>query len=172
MTTVYVTHDQTEALAISDKIAVLNQGKIEQYGTPTEVFKDPKTLFVAQFIGASSTLYGTVTGKNEVTLKGGEKVKINPKTPIEKGTEIALVIRPESVSVTEKTDNQIEVEINTIEYLGTEVNMTGKLRDETIILIDVAEQTEEYAKLQVGDKITVNIKTNEIFMFVDEKRVY
>ena len=107
-----------------------------------------------------------------MTLKGGEKVKINPKTPIEKGTEIALVIRPESVSVTEKTDNQIEVEINTIEYLGTEVNMTGKLRDETIILIDVAEQTEEYAKLQVGDKITVNIKTNEIFMFVDEKRVY
>lgn len=172
MTTVYVTHDQTEALAISDRIAVLNAGKIEQYGTPTEVFTDPKTLFVAQFIGASSTMYGTVTGNNEVTLRGGEKVKIASKNPIKKGTEVALVVRPENISLTKKTDNPIEVTINTIEYLGTEVNMTGKLKDETIILIDVAEQTEEYAKYKVGDKITVYINTEDIFIFVDEKRVY
>lgn len=172
MTTVYVTHDQEEALAISDRIAVLHDGIIQQYGTPTEVFSDPETLFVAQFIGTSSTLSGKILDKNTAELKGGEIVKFSIKEDIPKGTEVDLVVRPENIILTSKTDSPLEYKINTIEYLGTEVKMTGTLSDGTIVLVDVAEKAEEYAKMKIGDKITGYIIPEEVFVFVDGKRIY
>ncbi|MHA1401778.1 MAG: ABC transporter ATP-binding protein, partial [Candidatus Heimdallarchaeaceae archaeon] len=99
MTAVYVTHDQTEALAISDRIAVMNVGYIEQYGTPKEVFDDPKTLFVAQFVGESTTLEGKYKGDNTVILNGGEEVKIAVEEKIEPETPLSLIVRPENVSL-------------------------------------------------------------------------
>ena len=172
MTAVYVTHDQAEALAISDRIAVLNEGKIEQYGTPTEVFQDPKTLFVGQFIGSSSTLSGKAISSDTVKIRGGEIVKVVTKQPLEIDSEVDLVIRPEVVSLVKETKSPIEFEINTIEYLGNEVKLTGKLKDETILLVDVAEQTEQYAKMKVGDKIKAYIAPEEVLVFVDKKRAY
>ncbi len=172
MTAVYVTHDQIEALAISDRIAILNDGDIQQYGTPTEVFTDPHTLFVAQFIGTSSTFTGKVTSAKTVELKGGETIKINTKKEIAEGTEVSVVIRPDNVSLTSATDNSIDFEINTIEYLGTEVKMTGILKDKSILLVDVPEQAEKYAKMNVGDKLQAYIQTDEIFVFIGEERIY
>jgi len=172
MTTIYVTHDQQEALAISDRIAVMNIGKIEQFGTPTEVYSDPHTLFVAQFMGTSCTFEGIVKSSDTAELKGGEIIKFNTKKSIDPGVEVSFIVRPDNVSVIDKTDNPIEVEINTIEYLGTEVKITGKLKDGTILLIDVAEKTEEYATMQVGDSITAYIKSEETFVFIGEERIY
>ena len=172
MTAVYVTHDQTEALAISDRIAILHDGDIQQYGTPTEVFTDPHNLFVAQFIGTSSTFAGKVIESNTVELEGGEIIKIKTKKTIPTGTDVSVVIRPEDVSLTAVTDNTIDFEINTIEYLGTEVKMTGILKDKSILLIDVPEQAEKYAKMNVGDNLTAYIQTDDIFVFVDEERIY
>ena len=172
MTTVYVTHDQEEALAISDRIAVLHEGIIQQYGTPLEVFTDPATLFVAQFIGTSSTLEGKVAKQNLVELSGGEQIITQIKADIPAGTEVSLVIRPEHVSLTNKTDCPIEFVINTIEYLGTEVKMTGTLKDKTILLLDVAEQAEEFAKMKVGDTVTAYIDPKEVFVFIGQERQY
>ncbi|MHA1198926.1 MAG: ABC transporter ATP-binding protein [Candidatus Heimdallarchaeaceae archaeon] len=172
MTALYVTHDQAEALAISDLIAVMNIGFIEQYGTPTEVFTDPHTLFVGQFIGSSSTLTGKAIASNMVELPGGEQVKTVTKKPLEVGSDVSLVIRPEVVSLTQQTDSPIDVEINTIEYLGNEVKLTGTLKDDTLLLIDIAEQTEDYAKMNIGDVLKAHIISEDIFVFVDEKRVY
>lgn len=172
MTALYVTHDQAEALAISDLIAVMNIGFIEQYGTPTEVFTDPHTLFVGQFIGSSSTLIGKAIASNVVELPGGEQVKTATKKPLKVGTDVSLVVRPEVVSLSQQTDSPIDFEINTIEYLGNEVKLTGTLKDDTLLLIDVAEQTESYAKMKVGDMIKAHIISENIFVFVDEKRVY
>ncbi len=172
MTTVYVTHDQEEALAISDRIAVLHEGIIQQYGTPTEVFSDPQTLFVAQFIGSSSTLTGKVVGKNEAILESGETIKYIIKEDIPTGTSVSLVIRPENILLDSKTECPIEYQINTIEYLGTEVKMTGTLKDGTIMLVDVLEDAEKYAKMNVGDNVTGYLIPEEVFVFVDGKRVY
>ena len=172
MTTVYVTHDQTEALAISDRIAVFNIGHIEQYGTPTEVFTDPHTLFVGQFIGVSSTLTGKVISPKTVELESGEVVKLQVKAEIPIGKKVSLVIRPENVSLNTEFDSSIEIEVNTIEYLGTEVKMTGKLNDGTIILVDVFEDAHEYAQMKVGTKLKAYINSAEIFVFVGEDRVY
>jgi len=172
ITSVYVTHDQAEALAISDRIAVMNIGFIEQYGTPLEVFTDPRTLFVAQFIGSSSTVSGKITKSNVVELEGGEEFRVITKENLATGTKVDLVIRPDNILVGEKSESSVEIEINTIEYLGTEVKMTGLLKDGTMLLVDVLEQAEEYVKKEVGDKIQVNILPEEIFVFIDKKRVY
>ncbi|MCG3221563.1 MAG: ABC transporter ATP-binding protein [Candidatus Heimdallarchaeota archaeon] len=172
ITAVYVTHDQEEALAISDRIAILHEGIIQQYGTPLEVFTDPATLFVAQFIGTSSTLVGKVTKPNVVELKGGEQIRTQIKENIPIDTEVNLVVRPEHVSLTNETECQVEFEINTIEYLGTEVKMTGTLKDETILLLDVTEQPEEFAKMKVGDMVTAYIKPKEVFVFIGQERKY
>ncbi len=172
MTTVYVTHDQEEALAISDRIAVLHEGIIQQYGTPLEVFTDPATLFVAQFIGTSSTLEGKITKPNVAELGGGEQILTQIKADIPVGTEVSCVIRPEHVSLTSKTDCAIEFVINTIEYLGTEVKMTGTLKDESLLLLDVAEQAEEFAKMKVGDTVTAYIDPKEVFVFIGQERQY
>jgi ABC-type Fe3+/spermidine/putrescine transport system ATPase subunit len=172
MTTVYVTHDQEEALAISDRIAVLHEGIIQQYGTPLEVFTNPATLFVAQFIGTSSTLEGKVIKPNVVELKGGEQILTQVKADIPVGTEVSCVVRPEHVSLTTKTDCAIEFVINTIEYLGTEVKMTGTLKDESLLLLDVAEQAEEFAQMKVGDTVTGYIDPKEVFVFIGQERQY
>ena len=172
MTAIYVTHDQAEALAISDRIAVMNIGFIEQYGTPTEVFTDPKTLFVGQFIGSSSTLNGKIVAPDKVELVGGETVKIVTKQPLQVGTEVNLIVRPEVISLHERTDSPIEFKIHTIEYLGTEVKITGTLKDDTIILVDFEEQTEKYSEMKVGDILTGYINPEAVFVFVNEKRVY
>lgn len=173
ITAVYVTHDQEEALAISDKIAIMNEGNIEQYGNPIEVFNDPHTLFVAQFIGESTTINGTITAKETITLKGGEVVKIKTKEKLLEGTDLQIVIRPEDVKLTKKDDhNAIDFEINTIEYLGVMLKLTGKLKDGTILLVDVEERPEAYTHLKVGDKITGYVKPEDIFVFKDDQRVY
>ena len=172
MTAVYVTHDQAEALAISDRIAVMNIGFIEQYGTPLDVFTDPKTLFVAQFVGSSSSVSGKVVKANVVELEGGDLISIVTKEALKADTKVDLVIRPENILLNKESESTIEIEINTIEYLGTEVKLTGLLEDGTILLVDVVERTEEYAKMNVGDKIKVHIIPEKIFVFVDDKRVY
>lgn len=172
MTAVYVTHDQAEALAISDRIAVMNIGFIEQYGTPLDVFTDPKTLFVAQFVGSSSTVSGKVIKANVVELKGGNRISIVTKEVLPVDTIVDLVIRPENILLNKESESTVEIEINTIEYLGTEVKLTGLLEDGTILLVDVVERTEEYAKLNVGDKILAHIIPEKIFVFVKDKRVY
>ncbi|MHA1258753.1 MAG: TOBE domain-containing protein [Candidatus Heimdallarchaeaceae archaeon] len=76
------------------------------------------------------------------------------------------------MSVTQVSDYPIDIEINTIEYLGTEIKMTALLKDGSILLVDVAEQTDEYLKMKVGDKIKAYIKPNEVFVFKGEERIY
>ncbi|MCF6476072.1 ABC transporter ATP-binding protein [Nonomuraea sp. MG754425] len=96
-TMVFVTHDQEEALALSDRIAVLNGGRIEQLGTPDEVYRRPATRFVAQFIGAANVLEGTATGTGGLDL-GGLVVNALPGLP--EGERAVVAIRPERVRLT------------------------------------------------------------------------
>ena len=76
ITTVFVTHDQAEALGLSDRIAVMHAGRIEQLGAPREIYERPATRFVAEFIGASTVLRGRATAADRVTLLGGEAVRV------------------------------------------------------------------------------------------------
>jgi spermidine/putrescine transport system ATP-binding protein len=94
---VYVTHDQEEALTMSDRIGVMHQGKLLQVGAPEEIYEHPRTRFIADFIGETNFVPVTVAGADEVRLPGGEVVRAVTHAPA--GTEASLALRPEKVSL-------------------------------------------------------------------------
>jgi spermidine/putrescine transport system ATP-binding protein len=97
ITFVHVTHDQEEAMTMADQIAVMNKGRIEQLGTPTELYERPRTAFVARFLGASNLLPGQVAASGVVRLDGGGEVRIPADALPENGSRIAVGIRPEKL---------------------------------------------------------------------------
>ena len=97
ITFIYVTHDQEEALTMSDKIVVMNEGKIQQIGTPEDIYNEPKNAFVADFIGESNIFNGMMTGKLRARFCGGEFECVDD---YEEGTHITAVVRPEDVELT------------------------------------------------------------------------
>lgn len=96
-TTIYVTHDQAEALAISDRVAVLNDGRIEQVGTPESVYREPASRFVAEFVGDTNILRGTVAAGQPPSLTvDGYDLPLPPKAGGTAGEEVDLCVRPEA----------------------------------------------------------------------------
>ncbi len=99
-TTVFVTHDQSEALSMSDRIAVMNAGRIEQIGTPDEIYERPRTRFVAQFIGSANLLPGRIAGDLSIVLDAGMTVR-PAGVPAAEGTRCLLMVRPEHMRLVE-----------------------------------------------------------------------
>ncbi|MFN4046298.1 MAG: ABC transporter ATP-binding protein, partial [Acidilobaceae archaeon] len=126
ITTVYVTHDQEEAMSISDRIAVMDKGRVVQVGTPWEVYNKPVNYFVATFMGRSNTLNGIVSERvseelYEVDVKGIKLYGIAPGgESLDRGLNVAVVIRPESLRRAEEDDkvNIIEGSVRRVSLLG------------------------------------------------------
>ena len=103
-TSIYVTHDQTEALALSDRIAVLSHGRIEQIGTPAEIYEHPASAFVAEFIGSSNMLRGRIVERGEagtiVATETGLRLRCRPEPEGEvESAEVSILLRPERIHV-------------------------------------------------------------------------
>ncbi len=120
--TVYVTHDQEEALAISDRIGVMHSGGIDQIGEPREVYTHPKTLFSAEFIGRSNRLSGrisSVTAEQIEVEVGEERLRaITGRTRLSPGMRVVLVIREEELRFTHSRSNSVRGRIEDSEYHG------------------------------------------------------
>jgi putative spermidine/putrescine transport system ATP-binding protein len=138
ITTVFVTHDQEEALSISDRIVVMYGGKAEQVGTPFEIYNRPSTKFVANFVGTLNVLEGTVTdassgtvrvGTSEVSLKG----KLNGSKA---GDTLSLALRPEAISLGKTTgrDATLGGEISEVSFLGSVIRVRVGLGKEAVSL--------------------------------------
>jgi putative spermidine/putrescine transport system ATP-binding protein len=102
-TIVYVTHDQEEAMTMSDRICLMNSGRIEQLGTPSDLYFRPKTLFVADFVGESNLLRGSVSAANgsavEVTLGDGTtRVDATAHAPFASGARVRVMVRPQNIA--------------------------------------------------------------------------
>lgn len=100
ITTLFVTHDQDEALAISDRVCVMSHGRIEQFGSPMEVYREPATAFVARFVGTMNEFEGTVCGDGTVSLAGHE-VEAASAAGEQRGSAGRLLVRPEDLSIGE-----------------------------------------------------------------------
>jgi len=133
ITCVYVTHDQKEALALADRIAVLNGGKVEQIATPFELYTNPTSLFVADFIGQANILKGKLTSIDgnfakvlisEITVIAyvGEK-----SLEFKVGDEVAAAIRPESIEIVSSDDGTLRGQIVSSVFLGDEIEYVVKL---------------------------------------------
>jgi iron(III) transport system ATP-binding protein len=123
VTTVMVTHDQEEALTMADRIVVMNHGVIEQVGTPLEVYREPRTAFVADFVGSMNFLPGRVSAQDRVRVSELELCCVaNSLAP---DSPVTVAIRPEDILVQEETaddaENGFEAEIAQIDFLGSYV---------------------------------------------------
>jgi putative spermidine/putrescine transport system ATP-binding protein len=98
ITTLYVTHDQEEALSISDRVAVLSKGRIEQIGVPVEIYNEPRTPFVAEFIGTMNRLEATVAENGEVDFKG-TRLRVDDARGRPSGERVLVLVRPETLAI-------------------------------------------------------------------------
>lgn len=150
ITFVYVTHDQEEALTMSDRIAVMNEGVIEQLGTPREIYDRPLTKFVAGFIGESNIFDGKVISVNDgiiyvETSAGTMKVKGNG---FEAGEDIHVSIRPEHIKVSADSVEGFNLrgKIKDNIYMGTFVKTSVDLKDKTEVKYSRIEKEEEFTE--------------------------
>ncbi|BCL34184.1 ABC transporter ATP-binding protein [Nostoc sp. MS1] len=137
LTFIMVTHDQEEALSLSDRIAVMNQGKIEQIGTPSEIYEHPKTAFVADFIGDTNLFSGEITALEaeyvQIVTKTGLTIVVarNEDTPTELLKSVVVSVRPEKIQLSlyqpSLVNNCFEGRLVNIMYLGTHVNYVVEL---------------------------------------------
>lgn len=161
ITTIYVTHDQEEALSISDRIAVIHDGQVEQVGEPKEIYTKPANMFVANFIGTSSFLDGTAKG-GEVTILGKKKITL----PIDKNFDgaVKVSIRPEYVLLDDPKEGEIQGRITLVTFLGDFMNYEIELENKQII--EINEYTDRMDNVRkVGDQVSLNLRENRISIF-------
>jgi len=121
VTTIMVTHDQEEALAVADRLVVMNQGIIEQVGTPEEIYREPASLFVADFIGETNKFSGKATAAGKFTVNGAELSC--PASTLAAGESGTLIVRPEDLVLSKTEDdatgpNHFSAHITELEFLG------------------------------------------------------
>jgi spermidine/putrescine transport system ATP-binding protein len=118
ITFVHVTHDQEEAMTMADSIVVMNDGRIEQMGEPAELYESPATAFVANFLGVSNLLPGTVEGNNAVRLDGGTVLHVSPAALDGHRGAVSVGIRPEKLRIADGGTNTLSGEIVDRAYVG------------------------------------------------------
>ena len=142
ITTIYVTHDQEEALSMSDRIVVMNEGRVEQIGAPFEIYNQPKTRFVASFVGTLSVLKGEVVDAAAGRLRvDGQEIVAARALPGASGAECLVSLRPEAAalsldtqSVAERGLNHMTGMIDEVSFLGSIVRIRIRFKDQTIKL--------------------------------------
>jgi len=138
ITTIYVTHDQEEALSMSDRVCVMNDGRIEQLGTPFEIYNNPKTRFVASFVGTLNVLNGTVvdTATGRIAIDGQEVVAARGTSGASSGDSLAVALRPEALAIgeTEPGRNSLKGVIEEVHFLGAVVRIRVRFGDNVISL--------------------------------------
>jgi spermidine/putrescine transport system ATP-binding protein len=156
ITFIYVTHDQEEALTMSDRIAVMDGGKVLQLGSPEEIYERPNTRFVADFIGETNILEGTAEAINgesiDVSLEGQAMVKAHCNVPVKMGQAVGVIIRPEQFSLGE--DSMLKGRVEEMIYIGTDTRYIIRLTDKTSVTVREQNLDRSRARLyQKGDEV-------------------
>ena len=166
ITAIFVTHDQEEALSISDRIVVMYQGKVEQVGTPFEIYNFPKTQFVANFVGALNTAEAEIADpqNNLLTMDGVQWITADAMNGFHKGQKIRIAIRPERFSfITEqKKANVVDCTIESITFLGSVVRIEVRIGNTNFHMDTFNNPFLELPK--VGDKTQITCSRNAVLI--------
>jgi len=174
LTAIHVTHDQGEAMAISDRIAVMKKGKILQVGTPQELYTNPQHIFVANFIGENNFLEGNIVktsdGKVQIELRGGLTVSGSDSTQKE-GERVVLAIRPETFTIEKGYKKRLNSLFGVVErqrYEGTGIRYEVRLENEDVVTVVRPSLMEEW--FNVGEKVTVSFPSEKSYVFAYPSR--
>jgi putative spermidine/putrescine transport system ATP-binding protein len=180
VTTIYVTHDQQEALALSDRIVVMRLGHIQQIGAPGQVYADPANLFVADFMGFKN-IWDAVPGSlrengdsldAELTVKGlrlkarlrylkGDPRRDALVAAFKAGTAVKTAIRPEDIRVgRDETGSPVRSRVTLVEYQGQTSYVSALMENETLV-----ELRPSNAEVRIGETLELNIAPEKVFVF-------
>ena len=165
ITFIYITHDQEEAINMSDRIAVMNQGTFEQIGTPDEIYNHPKTSYVATFVGNANILKGTVEASEgdefRVSLAGGTVAVAAEGRTIMPGTQVTMAVRSENLIFDEKCQSGLEADVVEKSFAGGLLRVVLKLADGTEV---VANRHGIDAGVQPGQKVTCHFDAENVVL--------
>lgn len=168
-TTIYVTHDQLEAMSMGDRIAILDRGLLQQVDTPTNIYNHPKNVFIGGFIGSPSMnmIDGAFIEKDGDIVLDFEFFVFDPSEDIKEivkktqTTEFILGVRPEHVKISkEKTKNAIKAEVDIIEPVGRELQVYLSIGEKSIVAITTPAQT-----LKIGEEVWFSLDERKIHLF-------
>jgi ABC-type Fe3+/spermidine/putrescine transport system ATPase subunit len=158
ITFVFVTHDQEEAMAMADRIAVMNEGRVEQLAIPGELYDEPTTAFVADFICDMSVLQGTLAG-DDVRLASGGRVPIGRRlVEASNGDAVGIGLRPEAMEL--RAGAELEATVVTAMVLGDRLQVVARLDDGQELLLRQGRTPEdgEVAAVQPGDRVGIALR--------------
>jgi len=170
-TTVYVTHDQVEAMTLADRVVVMNHGRIEQIGTPNELYHNPATRFVAGFIGSPAMNFATVTvaeaNGSLIAENSGLRIKLPQETAQRLrghvGHEVTLGVRPEDLTVAGNADPDhlcFDAVIEVVEQLGSEILLDMKVGEGVMVA-----SVEPTLRVKVRDRLRVAMRPSRLHVF-------
>lgn len=168
ITTIFVTHDQAEAMSMADQIAIMRDGKIEQIGTPMRIYNNPETEFVAKFIGETNFFFGKVSIRDEVaTVKtsSGLLLSVEGKVDVSEGAEVKIFVRPEDIKILEEKigargTNVFDGKIIERAYMGPYVRYYVRLDNENTLFVD------EKKVYPIGSKVKVKLTVDRSLCFI------
>ncbi|MCX4740386.1 ABC transporter ATP-binding protein [Streptomyces antibioticus] len=156
ITTLFVTHDQEEALSMADRVAVMHAGRLEQCAEPAELYGRPATAFVAEFVGTMSRIPGRTAGGEVEVL--GQRLPVDG--PLPTAAEVDVLVRPEAVRVSADADG--DALVSATSFLGAAVRVTVRLADGTEVKADLP--AHEAAGLAAGSPVTVSLPPRPVLV--------
>lgn len=156
ITFIYVTHDQEEALTMSDIIVVMSDGRIQQIGTPEDIYNEPKNVFVADFIGDSNLFNGIMTDHLKARFCGGDFDCVDD---VEKGTYITAVVRPEDVIITKPEEGTVRGEVTSVIFKGIHYEITVLSGKNEVVIQSVTSP-------KVGETVGLKVDPDNIHIMV------
>ena len=173
VTTVMVTHDQEEALTMADRIVVMNQGVIEQVGTPMEIYRHPASPFVADFVGAMNFLPATVTGPGSLRVGAFDLSMTGDLNGVADGTPVTVCIRPEDVTtrtIDASSANMINVTVDDLEFMGSFYRAALTTTDDAKIkfMADFSVNLVRDINVSIGSTIAVSFPQERLRVFPGE----
>jgi spermidine/putrescine transport system ATP-binding protein len=173
ITFIFVTHDQEEALTMSDRIAVMDAGRILQVGTPRQIYNHPVERFVADFIGStnflSAEVIATETGRARIKLSSGNEISTElPEGMVPQG-RVTAAVRPEYSQLLTDTGQKGDLQgvLENIVYFGTDTHYHTRLPDETLFVTRMQNRREDTEKFEVGQPVRIVFKPNSVQMLRD-----
>ena len=158
ITTIYVTHDQIEAMSLADRVAVMRDGVIQQLGTPDDIYNDPANMFVAGFIGspAMNLIKGSIRNGQFLAADSTPLVAVNSRDR----DDVVLGIRADDIDISDPGKGDLDVEIYSFENMGENTLLTAQLGQQRVIA-----RGERHLRKEQGEVISMRMKAAHIYLF-------